>query len=91
MAIAAVVLAMLSGPIALCVWFLAVVIAAPIVNLLSLLPEMLALLMGVASLRDTESKPRVTGRSMAITAVVTALVAGSVSILLTIFGGRLGA
>lgn len=91
MAVSALLIAMLSGPLAWCVWLMAVALSAPVVNLLSLLPQILALLLGVWSMRDTETNPRISGRSLAITAVLTALVVGSVSILLIVFGARLGA
>src|SRR6266545_1652279 len=54
-------------------------------TLLALVPQLIALALGVLAVRDTETKARFTGRSLAVTGVLTGAVTVVVTILLTFF------
>jgi hypothetical protein len=87
-AVISVVLAILTGPLALCL--------VPISQqryglqfLIALVPHAIALILGVQALRDT-ADPKVSGRALALTGVLTASVASLLTIILTIYAPRLG-
>lgn len=87
-AVISVVLAILTGPLALCL--------IPISQqryglqfLIALVPHAIALILGVQALRDT-ADPKVSGRALALTGVLTASVASLLTIILTIYAPRLG-
>jgi hypothetical protein len=78
LAIGALVLSLASGPIAFILMSALAGMRAPAaLCLLGLLPEGVAVLLGAVALRNIEANPRVSGRSLAITAMVVGL-AGSV-------------
>jgi hypothetical protein len=50
-------------------------LTTPLISLLALAPQGLALLLGVQSLRDTDTNPRLSGRGLAVSSVLTATLA----------------
>jgi hypothetical protein len=88
LALISVMLALLTGPLALCL--LAVQTSGPRwLGLLGLVPHGIALAMGLKALRDTETNPKVSGRGLAITGVLTSLVASVLTVILTVYAPRL--
>lgn len=87
-AVISVVLAILTGPLALCL-----IPVTPqrfgVHFLVALVPHCIALFLGVQALRDT-ADPKVSGRALALTGILTASVAGLLTIILTIYAPRLG-
>lgn len=87
-AVISVVLAILTGPLALCL--------IPVSQqrfgwhfLIALVPHAVALFLGMQALRDT-ADPKVSGRGLALTGILTASVASLLTIILTAYAPRLG-
>jgi hypothetical protein len=57
----------------------------PLVGMLALLPHAMALVLGLFALRDTERNPKISGRSLAITGIVTAAVAALLTLVLNYY------
>jgi hypothetical protein len=85
MAIGALVLSLASGPIVFILMTgLAGMRAPAVLCLLGLLPEVVAVLLGAVALRDIETDPRVSGRSLATTAMVVGVAASVLLAALTV-------
>ena len=67
-ALFAMFLGLISTPLA----FVLFSLTTPLVGLTALLPQGLALLLGVRALRDTDKNPRKSGRALAVSGVLTA-------------------
>ena len=57
----------------------------PLLPLLALLPNLVALALGAWALRDTQMNPRISGQAMAVTGMLTGALASVLSVLLTIY------
>jgi hypothetical protein len=68
-------LSMFLGLLATPLAFVLFSLTTPLIGLFSLLPEGLAFLLGMRALRETEKNPRLSGRALAVTSVVTAALA----------------
>jgi hypothetical protein len=84
-----VILAILTAPVVLCLWPFGasnplVVLAA----MLGLIAELTAVVLGVLAIRETESDPRIAGRSLAITTLLTGGLACVVTVMFVLFGPR---
>jgi hypothetical protein len=88
LAVAAVILAILTGPLALCLYPLGGRSGPLVVGLLALLPQVVAFTLATLALRATEGEAQKSGRSLAITAMVTAAVAGVLTLSVAIFVHR---
>jgi hypothetical protein len=89
LAIISLVLGLATGPLGIfCISPVAVRMEAPAFGYAGLLLPGLALLLGMLSLHAIETNPRVGGRSIAITGVVTALVMAFLTILWTVLVQR---
>jgi hypothetical protein len=81
MALGALLLSFASGPIVFVLMGLLSTLKTPLLpGLIGLLPALAAMLLGAVALREIESNSRVSGRALAITALV---VAGAASVLFT--------
>jgi hypothetical protein len=60
----------------------------PLISVLALVPQLAAVVLGGLGLREVETDPRVTGRSLALTALVTAGFILFLTLFLTLFGSR---
>jgi hypothetical protein len=84
LALIGVILAMAVVPLSFCL----PVLNASVIGLLPLLGELTALALAVLGFRETEVNPRVTGRSLAITGMLTAVVAVVLNVLLALYVPR---
>ena len=71
-AVTAMILAMCCAPLVICMVPMGISEVSVVIGILALLGECLAMVFGGRALRDTEKNPRLTGRSMAITTLLTA-------------------
>lgn len=90
MALVSVILALATGPLALCVLPLGRSTATFYLGLMALLPQLAALVLGVLGLREAEAGPKVAGWSLALTGVVAASGACVLTLLVTFLAPRLG-
>jgi hypothetical protein len=88
LAVTSVILALVTGPLALCLYPLATSGGGSLLSLLALAPQLLAFALGALALRATEGGAQKSGRSLAITAMVTAVVAGVLTLAFTVFAQR---
>jgi hypothetical protein len=84
-AVASVLIGMLAWPLGFCLVPVALSADAPALVLLALLPHLTALGLGLGALRDAETDPRVSGRGLAVTGVLTGAVASVLTLFLAIF------
>jgi hypothetical protein len=84
-AIASALTALIAWPLGCGLWLVFVNANASWAALFCLVPQLAALALGLLALRDTETNPRVGGRSLAVTGVVTGAVACVLLLILTIF------
>jgi hypothetical protein len=82
------VLALVTGPLAFCLYPFAVSSGTALLSLLALVPQLAALVLGGLALRATESGAHRSGRSLAITGMVTAVVASVLTLVATVFVQR---
>jgi hypothetical protein len=75
LAVVSAVLALITGPLAFCLWPFAVASGTALWSLLALVPQIAALVLAGLALRATEGGAHKSGRSLAITGLVTAVVA----------------
>jgi hypothetical protein len=87
-ALASVLVAMLTGPLVLCLAALGDPSRMLALILILLVPQIAAFLLGAMGLRTTETDPQRSGRSLAITGMVTAGVACVVTLVVTVFAHR---
>ena len=71
-AVTAMILAMCCAPLVLCMVPMGISDVSMVIGAVALLGECVAMMFGGMALRDTEKNPRLTGRSMAITTLLTA-------------------
>ncbi len=83
-------MALLLGPLAFCLLPVGRSFGSPYLALGALLPQLAALVLGILALRDTEANPRIGGWSLALTGTLTAAVGCFLTILVSVFSGRLG-
>lgn len=76
LAVVAFIGALLTGPLGFCLVSVAAGFKTPGFGFLGVVPPVIVLLMGARALREIEANPNVSGRALAMTAVVTALVGG---------------
>ncbi len=88
MALSSLLLALIAGPISVCVAALTASSGVSLVTLLALLPQFAALGLGGLALRVTETDAKRSGRSLAITGMVTAGVACVLTLVMSIFASR---
>jgi hypothetical protein len=84
-AIASVLVGMLTWPLGFCLVPVGLNMDAPALVLLALVPDLVALALGLLALRDTERDARVSGRSLAVTGVLTGAVASALTLFLALF------
>lgn len=87
-AIAGVILAIATSPLVLCLWPFGANAFAVLVAMLGLIVQLSAIVLGILAIRETESDPRVAGRSLAITTVLTGGVSTLVTVMFVLFGPR---
>jgi hypothetical protein len=85
LAIAAVLTAMVAGLFGMCLLTAGMVADNAVLPLLALTPQVVACGLGVLAIYFTATRPRLTGQAMAITAVVTSVVAGLVVVSAMLF------
>jgi hypothetical protein len=88
LALLALILGLTTGPLAFCLMPFALRNHAPGLNILALLPQFVALVLGALSVRDTENSERVGGRSLAITGLLTAAVGVVLTVSLFLLAQR---
>src|SRR5262249_10256763 len=74
LAIVAFVGALLTGPLGFCLLSVGTGFKAPTFGLLGVVPPVIVFVLGFRALREVEADPRLSGRALAMSAVVTALV-----------------
>jgi hypothetical protein len=84
-ALASVLIGMLTWPLGICLIVVGLNANAPALVLFALVPNLCALGLGLLALRDTEADPRVSGRSLAVTGLLTGAVASALTFFLAFF------
>ncbi len=87
-AVIGVILAPLAGPLAFCLLPVSESAGSPLIAILALLPQLVAVVLGGLALREIETDPRITGRGLALTTLVTASFILFLTLFLTLFGSR---
>jgi hypothetical protein len=87
-ALTGVILALCSAPLVMCVWPFGATSFVVLLCVLGLLAQMAAAALGVLALRETELNPKLAGRPLAITTVVTAGLATVLTVFFVLFGPR---
>lgn len=87
MAVLSLALALLAGPLTFC--FLPLGRSSTFLGYLALLPQIGALVLGATALRRIESQGRLSGRSLALTGIVTAAVTSVIILLLNWYAPKL--
>jgi hypothetical protein len=85
LAVVSVLLALLTGIMAVSL-LMAQTSGPRWLGLLAMVPHGIALALGLKALRDTEVNPKISGRGLAITGVLTSLVASVLTVILTAQG-----
>jgi hypothetical protein len=80
-AVCGVILALCSAPVLMCLAPMGINSFAMVVAVLALMAQITATILGGMALRDTEMNPRLSGRSLAITTILT----GGLAMLMTVF------
>jgi len=88
LALTSALLALMTGPLALCLYPFASSSGASLWSLVALVPQIVAFALGAIALRTTETDAQRSGRSLAITGMVTAVVAGVLTLVVTVFVHR---
>jgi hypothetical protein len=88
LALSSALLALITGPLVFCLSPFAVSSGTSLLSLLALLPQLLALGLGALALRATETDAKCSGRSLAITGMVTAGVSCVLTLAVSIFVNR---
>jgi hypothetical protein len=81
-----VILAIATAPVVLCLWPFGANAFAVLVAMLGLIAQLAAVVLGVLALRETEADPRIAGRSLAITTLLTGGLASVVTVMFVLFG-----
>jgi hypothetical protein len=84
-ALASALLALLTGPLVFCLYPFAASSDASYLSLFALVPQIVAFGLGALALRSTETDAQRSGRSLAITGMVTAAVAGVLTVVMSVF------
>jgi len=88
LALTSALLALVSGPLVFCLYPFAAASGALLLSLLALVPQLVAFVLGALALRSTEADTQRSGRSLAITGMVTAAVVGVLTVVATVFVHR---
>jgi hypothetical protein len=88
MAVTSALMALLTCPLAICLCALAVSSRASWLGLLALAPQVAAFAFGALALRSTEADAQRSGRSLAITGMTTAVVAGVLTVVVAVLVTR---
>jgi hypothetical protein len=83
-----VILAVLTAPVVLCLWPFGANAFAVLAAMLGLIAQLAAVVLGVLAIRETEADPRIAGRSLAITTLLTGSLASVVTVMFVLFGPR---
>jgi hypothetical protein len=86
-AVVGVILAMICAPIVMCLLPVGVNEASVVFAVMALVGQLAAMLLGALALRETEKNPRLTGRSLAITTLLTGAL-GSLMIVCFLLAAR---
>jgi hypothetical protein len=87
-AIAGVILALGTAPLVLCLWRFDANVLVVLVAVLGLILQLGAVVLGVLAMRETEADPRIAGRALAITTLLTGSLASMVTVMFVLFGPR---
>ena len=87
-ALTAVILAMCAAPAVACLWPFGMNGIVAVMAILALLAQAAAIVLGALAIRETETNPRLGGRALAITSVLTGGLASLLTISFVIFGPR---
>jgi hypothetical protein len=87
-ALTALIVAIGAAPAVACLWPLGLNALAVLAALVALLAQLGAVLLGALALYDTERNPRLAGKALAITGVLTGAVASVLTVFFIIFGPR---
>jgi hypothetical protein len=87
-AVSALMLAMLAGPGVSCLWPMGASGGVVLVCMLALFAQLGAVILGALALRETESDPRLSGRALAITGMLTGGLASVLTIGFVVFGPK---
>jgi hypothetical protein len=83
-----VILAVAAAPLVMCLWPFGNNVFSVLVAMLGLIAELAAIVLGVLAMRETEANPRIVGRSLAITTLLTGGLASMVTVMFVLFGPR---
>jgi hypothetical protein len=89
-ALTSLIMGLIAGPLIICMLPAGRWMGSSYLALIVLLPQLAALVLGVMGLRTVEANPKVGGWSLALTGVLTATVASFLTVLVVVFGARLG-
>ncbi len=87
-ALSALIVAMAAAPTVACLWPFGLNALVVMVALLALLAQLAAVVLGSLALWDTEHNPRLAGKALAITSVLTGGVSGLLTVFFMLFGPR---
>src|SRR5262249_29219440 len=87
-ALTALILALCAAPAVACLWPFGMNGIVAVMAILALLVQMGATVLGALAIRETENNPKLGGRALAITSVLTGGLAGLLTISFVIFGPR---
>jgi hypothetical protein len=88
LAVVSAVLALVTGPLAFCLYPIGQSSGTSVLSLLALVPQVAALVLGGLALRATESGAQRSGRSLAITGMVTGGVGCVLTLVVTVLVHR---
>jgi hypothetical protein len=83
-----VILAVASAPLVMCLWPFGANALAVLAAMLGLIAQLAAVVLGILAMRETEADPRIAGRSLAITTLLTGSLASVVTVMFVLFGPR---
>jgi hypothetical protein len=89
-ALTSLIMGLIAGPLVICMLPAGRWMGSSYLALVVLLPQLAALVLGVMGLRSMEADAKVGGWSLAVTGVLTATVSSFLTVLVVVFGARLG-
>jgi hypothetical protein len=84
-------LAIFTGPLAFCLFPMGLNFGTQKLSLLALVPQLLAIVLGVFAIRNTERNPQLGGQSLALSGILTGTFAALWTLFLTLYATRLWA
>jgi hypothetical protein len=87
-ALVGVILGMSAAPLVMCLWPFGANSFVVLLCVMALVAQLGAVVLGALALRETEANPRLSGRSLAITSVLTGGLASLLTVFFVIFGPR---